>query len=142
MAVSEITYKGKVKMKLLSIIIPVYNAEEYIGKCIHSIIDNNDTSEIEIICVDDGSQDRSGMICDDFSSRYPNIHVIHKENGGVSSARNTGLSVAQGDYIAWIDSDDYVEELLETNGRRVLNNEKIEFREMISLKKNVFGQYK
>lgn len=97
-------------MKLISIIIPVYNAEEYIGKCIHSIIDNNDTSEIEIICVDDGSQDRSGMICDDFSSRYPNIHVIHKENGGVSSARNTGLSVAQGDYIAWIDSDDYVEE--------------------------------
>ena len=93
----------------LSIIIPVYNAERYIRRCIHSIIAGHSLENIEIICVDDGSKDKSGEICEDFSKKYQNIYVIHQTNQGVASARNTGLSMAKGEYIAWVDSDDYVE---------------------------------
>ena len=96
-------------MRQLSIIIPVYNVENYIKKCLHSIIDNNYLDDVEIICVDDGSQDDSGKTCDAFSQKYENVTVVHCPNGGVARARNIGLSAAHGKYIAWIDSDDYVE---------------------------------
>ncbi len=93
----------------LSIIIPVYNAEQYISKCIHSIIDGHSLENVEIICINDGSRDKSGEICESFSEKYQNIYVIHQLNQGVASARNAGLAMAKGEYIAWVDSDDYVD---------------------------------
>ncbi len=89
-----------------SIIIPVYNVSKYLSICVKSVLEQIN-SEIEIILVDDGSTDGSGKICDDLSSLYKNIIVIHKSNGGLSSARNTGVKVAKGDYIGFLDSDDY-----------------------------------
>ncbi|WP_302297044.1 glycosyltransferase family 2 protein [Mitsuokella multacida] len=96
-------------MDKLSIIIPVYNAERHISKCIHSIVDGHSLDDVEIICIDDGSKDMGGEICESFSDKYEKIHVIHQSNQGVASARNTGVNVAKGEYIAWVDSDDYVE---------------------------------
>lgn len=92
---------------ILSIIIPVYKIEAYIAQCLDSLICNN--SDYEIICIDDGSPDLSGQICDEYASKYPFIKVIHKLNGGVSSARNEGIAQATGKYIYFVDGDDYVE---------------------------------
>ena len=91
----------------LSIIIPVYNAQEYLMECINSIepVLNKD---IELILVDDGSMDNSGRICDDLSRNYKNIVVYHKKNGGSASARNVGIKNARGEYVTFIDCDDYV----------------------------------
>lgn len=91
---------------ILSIIIPVYKIEAYIAQCLDSLICNN--SDYEIICIDDGSPDLSGKICDDYASKYPFIKVIHKPNGGVSSARNEGIKLAKGKFIYFVDGDDYV----------------------------------
>ena len=91
-----------------SIIIPVYNVEKYIERCLLSIL-SQDYSDYEIIVVDDGSKDRSGEICDQFAQKYDNITVIHIPNGGVSNARNTALAEAKGEYVWFIDSDDYIE---------------------------------
>ena len=91
----------------ISIIVPVYNAEKYIKRCVNSIL-NQSFKEWELILVDDGSSDNSGQICDDYSRQYNNIMVLHKNNGGVSSARNTGIKNATGKYIMFCDSDDYV----------------------------------
>lgn len=93
----------------VSIIVPVYNVEKYIGQCIDSIIKQNYTN-IEIILVDDGSQDNSGKICDDYAKKDNRIRVIHKKNGGVSSARNVGIQEANAKYITFVDSDDYIAE--------------------------------
>lgn len=93
---------------IMSIIIPIYNAEQYIIKCFDSIRNQKVKEEIEIICIDDGSTDRSRMICDKYAKLDKRFKVFHKKNGGVSSARNLGLSVAKGKYIAWIDPDDYI----------------------------------
>lgn len=94
-------------MKLVSIIVPIYNVESYLKACLDSLV-NQTYSTIEIIAVDDGSKDSSGTIADEYASKYSNVRVIHKQNGGLSSARNAGLEVAKGDYIAFIDSDDLV----------------------------------
>lgn len=91
----------------ISVIIPVYNVEAYLNRCVESIV-NQTYNNLEIILVDDGSPDKCSQICDDWEKRDKRIVVIHKENGGLSSARNTGLSVAHGDYIAFVDSDDYI----------------------------------
>lgn len=91
---------------LLSIIVPVYNVEKYLNKCIESIINNGFNRRCELILVDDGATDSSGCICDTYKAA--NIAVIHKENGGLASARNVGLDYASGKYIAFIDSDDYI----------------------------------
>lgn len=93
---------------LLSVIVPVYNVEQYVGKCIESII-NQTYSNLEIILVDDGSMDKSGEICDSYQNADDRIRVIHKKNGGLSSARNCGLDICQGEFIAFIDSDDYLD---------------------------------
>lgn len=93
--------------KKLSIIIPVYNVEKYLDDCLKSIIKQY-IEEIEIILIDDGSTDKSGYICDKYSKDYEYIHVIHKENGGLSSARNVGIKEARGEYIWFVDSDDYI----------------------------------
>ncbi len=90
----------------LSIIIPVYNVEKYLKQCVDSILSQNLT-DYEIILVDDGSPDGSGVICDEYVSKNSCISVIHKTNGGLSSARNAGIDMAQGDYIIFMDSDDW-----------------------------------
>lgn len=109
-------------MPLISVIVPVYKAEPYIEACVGSILSQT-FSDFELILVNDGSPDRSGELCDKLAKTDPRIQVIHKENGGAATARNGGLDAAQGDYIAFVDSDDlihpqYLEfllQLLQTN---------------------------
>lgn len=92
----------------ISVIIPIYNAEKYLQKCIDSILAQTFTN-FELLLIDDGSCDNSGKICDDFARKYTFIHVIHKENGGVSSARNCGIEHASGTYVVFVDADDWVD---------------------------------
>lgn len=94
---------------LISVIVPVYNVEKYIKECIESII-NQTYRNLEIILVDDGSKDKSGKICDEYSKIDSRIISIHQENLGVSSARNKGIEVAKGEWITFIDADDWIEE--------------------------------
>lgn len=95
-------------MPLLSVIVPVYKVEPYLDQCVESIL-NQTHPDLEVILVDDGSPDRSGAMCDDWARRDSRVRVIHKENGGVCSARNAGLDAARGEYIAFVDSDDWLE---------------------------------
>lgn len=90
-------------------IIPVYNIEKYLEKCITSVLKQTE-QDFEILLIDDGSTDRSGEICDSFAEKDNRIAVIHKKNGGLSSARNTGLSKAAGEFISFVDGDDYLSE--------------------------------
>lgn len=92
----------------VSIVVPVYNAEKYLKKCLDSICSQT-LKEFECILVDDGSKDESGKICDDYAAKDCRFIVIHKANGGVSSARNAALDVAKGEYIGFVDSDDWIE---------------------------------
>jgi len=91
-----------------SIIIPVYQVEKYLEQCLESVLNQN-FNDYEVILIDDGSTDNSGKICDDYASKYSNIEVIHQTNSGPSVARNNGMERANGDYIVFIDSDDYIE---------------------------------
>lgn len=93
---------------LVSVILPVYNVEKYIREALDSVI-NQTYKNLEIILVDDGSPDSSGDICDEYAAKDDRIRVIHKENGGVSSARNAGIEAARGDWIYFIDPDDWIE---------------------------------
>lgn len=93
---------------LISVIVPVYKVEQYLEKCVNSIIAQT-YSNLEIILVDDGSPDKCGYICDSFLKKDSRIKVIHKSNGGLSSARNAGIDIASGEYIGFVDSDDYIE---------------------------------
>lgn len=92
----------------ISVIIPVYNVERYLKRCIESVI-NQSLREIEVILINDGSTDTSGNICDEYATKDDRIKVIHKPNTGVSAARNDGIAVATGTYISFVDSDDYIE---------------------------------
>ena len=92
----------------ISIIMPVYKVEEYVGKAIESILAQTFT-EFEFLIVDDGTPDRSGAICDRYAKKDHRIRVIHKENGGAPSARNTAIDIAQGKYVYFLDSDDWAE---------------------------------
>lgn len=92
-------------MPKISVIVPVYNAEQYLPRCVDSILDQS-FNDFELLLVDDGSTDESGMICDEYAVKDSRIHVIHKENGGVSSARNVGLDNAIGEWVCFVDSDD------------------------------------
>ncbi len=94
---------------LISIVVPVYNVEMYLGRCIDSILAQT-YQNIEIIPVDDGATDRSGQICDEYAMKDARIRVIHKKNGGLSSARNAGIDVASGEYLCFIDSDDVLDQ--------------------------------
>ena len=93
---------------LVSIVIPVYNVEKFLDRCIQSVI-NQTYPDLQIILVDDGSADRSGLICDEYAKKDSRITVIHTENKGVSSARNTGISLVDGEYLCFLDSDDALE---------------------------------
>lgn len=94
---------------IISIIVPVYNIENYISKCLDSLLIQT-IKEIEIIVVDDGSTDSSGEICNEYSLKDNRVVVIHKKNGGLSSARNTGLEIAKGEYVGFVDGDDWIAE--------------------------------
>ncbi len=96
-------------MDKISIVVPVYNVESYLKKCLDSII-NQTYKNLEIILVDDGSTDNSVDICDEYAKRDNRIKVIHKKNGGLSDARNTGIEIATGNYIGFVDSDDWIDE--------------------------------
>ena len=93
---------------LISVIVPVYNVEKYLDECIESII-NQTYKNLEIILIDDGSTDKSPVICDSWAEKDGRIKAVHKTNGGVSSARNMGLELVTGDYVGFIDSDDFIE---------------------------------
>lgn len=96
------------KDELISVIVPVYNMENYLERCVNSILQQT-YEKLEIILVDDGSTDASPKMCDAFAEKDGRIKIVHKENGGLSDARNAGLAVATGDYIGYVDSDDWIE---------------------------------
>lgn len=93
---------------LISVIVPIYNVEEYLNKCVQSIV-NQTYKNLEIILVDDGSSDNCPVMCDEWAKKDDRIRVIHKKNGGLSDARNVGLSVAKGAFIGFVDSDDWID---------------------------------
>ena len=95
-------------MPKISVIVPVYNTEKYLRRCVDSILAQTFT-DFELLLIDDGSSDSSGAICDEYAQKDPRVRVFHKENGGVSSARNLGLDNARGEWITFVDSDDWIE---------------------------------
>ena len=106
----------------VSIIMPVYNSEKYLRKAIDSVMKQS-FPDFELILVDDGSEDGSGVICDEYGERYPNVKVIHKKNEGICSARNIGINCAQGEYIGFCDNDDeYLPNLIEDNYKLAKEN--------------------
>ncbi len=107
---------------LLSIIIPVYNVEKYLSRCVDSIM-CQDLKDVQIILVDDGSTDDSRYICDKYAQKSEKISVVHKSNGGVSSARNSGLDIVEGTFVTFLDSDDWVENTYIETLRRALNDQ-------------------
>ena len=95
------------KLEIISIVIPVYKVDQYLEQCILSVL-NQTYKNLEILLIDDGSPDQSGTICDEWAKKDSRIKVIHKENGGLSDARNTGLNICNGEFIAFVDSDDFI----------------------------------
>lgn len=95
-------------VELLSVIVPVYNVEVFLNRCLDSLV-KQIYKNYEVIMVDDGSTDKSGIICDEYAGKYEQFKVIHRKNGGLSAARNTGMEAARGKYILFLDSDDYLE---------------------------------
>lgn len=112
-------------MEKISIIIPAYNSELYLEKCLDSVIKQT-YSNIEIILVNDGSTDNTGEICAIYDSKYDNIHYIQQENQGVSFARNVGINAATGEYIGFVDSDDYVEPTMFEYMMNIMKNEQLD----------------
>lgn len=113
------------KHSLISVIVPIYKVEDYLKECIESII-NQTYSDIEVILVDDGSPDRCPQMCDEWAKRDSRIRVVHKKNGGLSSARNAGLDVAKGEYISFVDSDDFIcKDALENLHNRIKDDNSI-----------------
>lgn len=107
-------------MDLISVIVPVYKAEKYLGECVDSVLSQT-YEKFELILVDDGSPDNSGRLCDEYAEKDERIKVIHKENGGVSSARNTGIDDAKGEYLTFVDSDDIIDkQYLELMYKRIV----------------------
>ena len=111
--------------KKLSIIVPIYEVGEYLNECIQSIVKQN-YSNLEVILVDDGSKDNSPALCDNWASKDSRIKVIHKPNNGLVSARKAGLEIATGDYIGYVDGDDWIEEDMYTNMMNVVNHQEVD----------------
>ena len=115
-------------MPRLSVIVPVYKVEKYIHKCVDSIL-NQTFTDFELILVDDGSPDKCGEICDEYAKKDARIRVIHKENGGLSDARNFGIDAAKGEIIGFVDSDDIIDASMYgegLTGRKFLDLYKLE----------------
>lgn len=112
----------------LSIIVPIYNAETYLDKCLRSILSQS-FGDFELILVDDGSSDASWAICSEYSAKDVRIRIVRKQNGGVSSARNLGLSLVRGDYVAFVDSDDTVSSDAFQNMQFLLDDQSIDLLE-------------
>ncbi|WP_312765037.1 glycosyltransferase family 2 protein [Epilithonimonas sp.] len=131
------------KNPLITIIIPVYKVEQYLEKCVDSVI-NQDYPDLEIFLVDDGSPDQCGEICESYAKKDSRIKVIHKKNGGLSDARNVAIDVASGEYITFVDSDDYVSDdyvstlygLIKKNDCKISASGFIKFGEDDELKNN------
>lgn len=118
---------------MISVIVPIYNVEKYLTKCLDSILAST-YKDLEIILVDDGSTDNCSQICDEYLKKDRRIKVIHQQNGGLSDARNKGIDIARGDYISFIDSDDYIDKDLYSNVMDTFNsNDNIDI--------VVFGRY-
>ena len=111
--------------KKVSIIVPVYNVEKYLQRCIESILTQTET-DFELLLIDDGSKDKSGLICDEYAQKDKRVNVIHKENGGVSSARNLGIEKANGEWMCFIDADDYVRQDFLSDIQQYLFNARIQ----------------
>ena len=110
------------RKELISVIVPIYNVEKYLQQCLDSII-NQTYKKLEIILIDDGSVDNCPTICDEYAKKDKRIRVIHKENKGISHARNTGLDISNGNYIAFVDGDDYIEStMIETLYKNLKEN--------------------
>ena len=133
-------------MMLFSIIVPIYNVEKYLARCIDSILDQ-DYANYEIILVNDGSTDNSLLIAEKYSKKYSNIILINKENGGLSDARNVGLDTAKGQYVIFLDSDDAIDKnALKTINCALENQEDIdvlagEYKEIFSDKVVIQSRY-
>ena len=124
---------------MISVVVPVYNVEQYLCRCIDSLLTQDIQQPFEVILVDDGSTDGSGALCDDYQSKYDNVITIHKPNGGLSSARNEGIRNSKGEWICFVDSDDYVS----SSYLSVLDNLRRKFdadMSVISLKKTMENQ--
>ncbi len=135
------------KSIVISVVIPVFNVERYLEKCIESVV-TQIYPYLEVILVDDGSQDNSAQICDCFASEYKNVQVIHQENGGLSSARNAGIHLAAGEYITFLDGDDFwddpnalqrIADRLQKTAPDVLNYSYAKYFESTSEKKPYFS---
>lgn len=113
---------------MISVIVPVYNTEKYLKRCIESVLSQT-YADIEVILVDDGSTDRSGWICDQYAAADQRVVVLHKENGGLSDARNAGIQCARGEYLSFVDSDDFIH----TDFLRVLYENLVYFEADISM---------
>lgn len=100
--------------ELISVIVPVYNVERYLRRCVDSIL-HQTYRNLEVLLVDDGSTDASGAICDEYAAQEERVTAVHQKNGGLSAARNAGLERAQGTYLCFVDSDDFLDSrMLET----------------------------
>ena len=109
-----------------SVVVPIYNVEKYLNKCVDSIL-NQTYKDFELILVDDGSPDNCPKICDEYAERDARVRVIHKENEGLVAARNTGIKEAEGEYICYVDGDDWIaSNLLETVWEKALKNYDVE----------------
>ena len=135
-------------MSKISVIVPVYNVENYISKCLDSILAQTH-SDIEVICVNDGSTDNSGKILDEYAARDSRVKVFHKENGGVSSARNLALENVSGEYIGFVDSDDYIAPNMYSSLLSALEDQEADIAECSiayayengDVRKRIFGSY-
>lgn len=114
------------KQPLVSVVVPIYNVEKYLERCVNSIL-NQTYKNLEVILVDDGSPDNSPALCDKFAEEDSRVKVIHKENGGLSSARNAGINSATGKYIGFVDSDDDIELDMYEKMLNVIQREKVDF---------------
>lgn len=113
-------------MPIVSVVVPVYKVERYLERCVQSIR-NQSLRDIEIILVDDGSPDNCPMLCDQYAALDSRIKVIHKENGGLSSARNAGMKIASGKYIGFVDSDDSIQPIMYETLMKILRDKDIDF---------------
>ena len=131
----------------ISIILPVYNVEKYLNKCIDSIL-NQTYKNFELIIIDDGSTDNSSTICDSYKNDS-RVIVIHQDNKGLSVARNKGIDMSTGNYITFIDSDDYIDSkyieilynIISNNNSDIVMCNKIEFKENTNIKENIIYDY-